>query len=59
MSIINDYLKFRKDNEFVLTDFSCIREYMLRHTVNKKAAPAQIQKLTKKVVCEIERAVYG
>lgn len=59
MSIINDYLKFKKDNEFILTDFSGIREYMLRHTVNKKATAAQIQKLTKKVVCEIERAVYG
>lgn len=59
MSLINDYLKFRKDNKFVLTDFSDIKEYMQRHTANKKIPMAQMQKITKKVVCEIERVIYG
>lgn len=58
MSFISDFVKYQKDSTFTLTEFSDIKDFVLKHTQGKRLSAKQLQNLCGKVVAEIERRIY-
>lgn len=58
MSLVSDFVKYQKDSTFTLSDFSDIKDFMLKHTQGKRPTVKQLDNLCGKVVAEIERRIY-